>query len=238
MKSTMHPTARYAGKKGEAAFNLIELLITIGILSVLIAIGSTAIKSAMKRADDVRCIANLRQVGVGMAAYCGENSGTLPGPLLPSQGPRYNRVADGPYTAYLANYLFPYLDIPAPQPGALPSLQDARRIAPMFFCPAFAKASKNNFANSYFMRWKISGLGNMSPWGSYGTSIPQYPIRLTSIPKPMNTWAMSDIDVKSPDLPAVSWSSSLPEAPIHGNRRNALFFDWHVAKIAADGEVL
>jgi len=217
---------------------MVELLVSIGIVSLLVTLGLSAYNRTIGRAREAQCISNLRQIGAGMAGYTAENNGRLPGPLLPSQGPRYNKV-NGEVAAYLASYLAGYVGIPDAASGALPSLLEARQKAPMFYCPAFGPEAKNGLANSYFMRWKISAMGtSMPPWGNYGTSTPQVPKSIFAIPNRINTWAMCDLDQKCPDLPAESWVANSPAKPVHGKVRNALFFDWHVAKISEAGDAL
>ncbi|CAN5774178.1 hypothetical protein BH09VER1_BH09VER1_16930 [soil metagenome] len=239
MKSSTEYQSISRRPAGRAGFTLIELLVSIGIIAVLTTLLFAAFPSVQRSVNNVRCVSNLKQIGTGLAMYCTENNNMLPGPLLPSQGPRYNTVTGpygGPYAAYLADYLFPFLSIPTPSSGGLPTLVDARHMAPMFYCPEFANFAKDGFANPYFIRWKITGMGNMPPWGSYGTTTPQYPINLLTIPNRSLNWAICDLDQKSPDLPSQSWYSSIPTAPIHpGGLRNALFFDWHVAKIDDQG---
>ncbi len=220
------------------AFSLVELLTALAIVMVLALLGVAGVQNSLEQTRAVRCMANLRQIGVGMLGYTTEHRGRLPGPLLPSQGPRYNKV-NGEVAAYLASYLAPYLGIPEAPSGPLLTLQQAQQIAPMFYCPSFGRAVKENFANSYLMRWRIIEMGtNMPPWGNYGTSTPQIPKNISQIPDRAKTWAISDLDQQCPDLPPESWVARVPATPVHGKHRFALFFDWHVGRIGVDGKSL
>jgi len=224
--------------KRVAALALLELLVVVGLLCLLVAMALPVLRGSGERANAVRCMGNLRQIGIAMAGYCSDHANYLPGPLLPSQGPRYNTV-NGAYTSYLPNFLYPYLAIPEPPRGPLPTLEEARQKAPIFYCPSFAGAAKDHFPNSYFMRWKVDGMGGMPPWGSAdAVQIPQTPKSLLAVPDRARNWAMCDIDQQCPDLPVTSWYSSLPSRPIHQGARNALFFDWHVGRIDKDGKAL
>lgn len=61
-----------------SAFSLIELLVVVSIIAVLAAMLLPAV-SAMKRlAQTTVCASNLRQVGLGLAAYLADNENLMP----------------------------------------------------------------------------------------------------------------------------------------------------------------
>jgi prepilin-type N-terminal cleavage/methylation domain-containing protein len=59
------------------AFTLVELLVVIGIISVLIAILLPALTRARQQAMTVQCMSNMRQVGNAMLIYADQNDGYL-----------------------------------------------------------------------------------------------------------------------------------------------------------------
>lgn len=65
-------------KKHRAAFTLVELLVVIGIISLLIAILLPALLRAREAANTVRCASNLRQIGIILRQYANDNRQQLP----------------------------------------------------------------------------------------------------------------------------------------------------------------
>ncbi len=59
--------------KKNAAFTLIELLVVIVIIAILAGIALPVFSKALEKARATTCAANLKQLGVGMVAYLGDN---------------------------------------------------------------------------------------------------------------------------------------------------------------------
>jgi prepilin-type N-terminal cleavage/methylation domain-containing protein/prepilin-type processing-associated H-X9-DG protein len=73
----MKPSATPA-IQGAPAFSLVELLVAIAIIGVLAGLILPALGRAKNRAHDIKCVSNLKQVGLAVSLYADEHHGRLP----------------------------------------------------------------------------------------------------------------------------------------------------------------
>lgn len=73
---------------GRRAFTLIELLVVVAIIATLIAMLLPAMRGARTQAKRTACASQLRQAGIALRAYLGQNNDRLPyASFMPSMGP-------------------------------------------------------------------------------------------------------------------------------------------------------
>lgn len=208
----MYPPFR---SRGLTAFSLIELTAAIAIIALLAVVLTPAMRGILANADDTRCVSNLRQIGTAMASYVAEHDGRLPGPLYTRQGSYY-----GTRDAYaLPMVLAPYLGLPT---------NVTFEKAKIFECPAWRRMVKDDGGKVYATQTAALCTDGVSrqPFGYPATS--QYAekavVPVMSIASLSTTPALWDLDVMNGG-PA---DGSVPKTPAHRNKRNTLFFDWHV----------
>ena len=213
-----------------SGFTLTELLVVIVIIAILAAIAIPAISSVRRMGDRTKCVSNLRQIGTAIGGYLGDHDGYLPGPLWTWQSCWYD---DGDFGS-LATTLAPYLGLVA---------SSEKKRADVFLCPSWQKGAPYRQDELFIMNTEVIVDGKpVNPWGdadvlyNQGDPSPDEDavdrakklVSLADVRLPQ-TWAMQELDQQSP-FPKIP--GGIAKSPVHGEVRNALFFDFHVEAVA------
>ena len=86
-------------RQPKAGFTLIELLVVIAIIAILAAMLLPALAGAKLRAQQIRCVSNIKQLSMANVLYCNDNKGYV-GPLDPSNP----NLSQGDWMGAMLNY--------------------------------------------------------------------------------------------------------------------------------------
>ena len=212
-----------------AGFTLTELIVVIVIIAILAAIAFPSFNAIRRMGDRTKCTSNVRQIGAAIGGYSGDHDGYLPGPLWTWQTCWYDTEDFGT----LATVLAPYL-------GLVPETEKKR--ADIFVCPSWQRGGPYRQDEQFIMNTMVLLDGQpVNPWGDadvlYSQGEPganpnavdraKKLVALGDVNK-TQTWAMQELDQQSTFTKV---PSGIAKLPVHGDVRNALFFDFHVAPV-------
>lgn len=91
---------------------LIELLVVIGIIGVLIALLLPAIQKVREAANRLRCVSNLKQIGIGLNSYHDTHGRFPPAVLMPyaDADTEFQNTAKNPFGPNWAVFLLPHIE--------------------------------------------------------------------------------------------------------------------------------
>ncbi len=204
------------------AFTLVELMAVIGIITLLVVLGVPAWKKSLQSADRATASSQMRQIGMALFQYTGEQNGTLPGPMKVGQGAKYQMGEND----RLAAVLEPYLGLPE---------ASAENFSKIFLPPAFVRAlgaDNAKMANAFVMNISAKDARDqpLKPWGNDVGQNKAGPMKIHAVPP--TVWAFCDADQINPLVVGQPWAGKTPKTIVNGGDRLALFFDGSVAGVS------
>lgn len=204
--------ARSPRKVYAAGFTLIELLITIGLVAILLVFLAVALGRSRQSSAAIRCVQNLRQIGVLLIRNASENSGVLKFQNYHAQ----NR----PTTMRWSDYLV--------QQGYIELTNST------LWCPEPKATAGGGYV--------YGGIGNVTPSDPHSTLVQpashSRAIRLLTIENPASYWLLADSWSSQHanqiyiigDTASSPWKIQLR----HTGRANVLFADGHIKSVDLD----
>lgn len=214
-------------------FTLVELLAVIAIIAVLAAILLPALSGMRRSASAAHSSAQMRKIGLALQGFVQDNRGLLPtsptyGALHAGQGPWFNRD-----DRRLQNLIGAYLGSPE---GTTWTTNGSDMDYDASFAWPGWEADSQPGAPSVLLNTQVKFAGGTalsSPWaGSRPAGSTRYRGKSAAdIENPVKERVFIEVDQQNT---TAGWRNLLPEKPVHGSHRNALYFDWHVGRVPVD----
>jgi prepilin-type N-terminal cleavage/methylation domain-containing protein/prepilin-type processing-associated H-X9-DG protein len=219
-------------------FTLIELLVVIAIIAILAGLLLPALANAKRKATQIQCTSNLRQVGISVKMYSEDFEDYLCGQPPYAGEPTGHGLLSGQVPWYISSnrdflsyYICTYLGAPKPS--------TTRQWINAFACPGNKReapdANDINTRNYYYINFVTNGV-TYRPFGYPGGSGsprvgPMKQSAVDALTSPAQTYYLTEPDVYGINNTGNTWQYALPLKPVHGNVRNYLFFDGHIQAI-------
>jgi prepilin-type N-terminal cleavage/methylation domain-containing protein len=149
-------------KAGYRGFTLIELLVVIAILAVLVGLLLPAVQKVREAGNRIRCVNNLKQIGLALHNYVDSASTLPPNGLYPPGGPSNSWSALARLLPFLErDNLHRQIDFALPY-SVQPQVASQR--IPLYVCPTEVNDRGKTNGAGVVVHWMVSYAVNEGTW--------------------------------------------------------------------------